>query len=75
MKAAAQFTNPGNISATITITATLDRWKELSDDLKEVPFHSVGGELRSAITDLQIKLCGQINYQPPASSGESGNDD
>jgi hypothetical protein len=73
MRVCAQFSDPGKINATITITTTLDRWKQLSDDLKDAPYYGVAGDLRSAITDLQLKLMGQIGYEPPT-KGEASDD-
>ena len=70
MRATAKFTKPGDIEVTITMTASLEKWQELRDDLKEAPFYGLARDLRGAVDDMTIKLMGCVNYEPPAPEQE-----
>jgi hypothetical protein len=70
MRAQAQFSKPGEIEATIEVTATLKQWEELREHIKDAPYYGIAGKLSSAIVDLSLKLCGRVGYEPPEQEGE-----
>lgn len=74
MRAKASFTKPGGIEATITLTATLEKWQELREQLKDAPFYGVARDLNEAVSELTTKLCGWAQYEPPSERGDADND-
>lgn len=62
MKATASFTKPGSIQATISITATLDQWSKLRDEMKDLPYYGLSQSLRAAIQEVSTQLGSRIDY-------------
>ena len=48
MRAKASITAPGKIEATISITATLEQWRTLREELKDTHLHGLGSQLVQA---------------------------
>lgn len=49
MRTKFKLVDPSKMEATITVTATLERWKELRKDMKDCGYYGVAQELRLSI--------------------------
>ena len=56
MRADISIDNPARVSATISITMTLEQWSELRKGIKDAPYYGPAQTLRQAIDELSEKM-------------------
>ena len=63
MRAKVTIFNPAAISATISVTMTLEQWAQLRKDMKDAPSYGPAGNLKNAIDELSSSMNKVFHYE------------
>lgn len=71
MRAEIKVTHPDEVEVTVTLTTTVERWKQIRKDIKAAAFYGATNDLRRAIDALVTKACGNFDIEvEPTAEGE-----